>query len=118
MGRTSFDWRWLFLAVVVLLFFGGINLNLSPIVGVLVLGGCAWWMIQAGLRPWRGRLIQGGGRKETYWRGQRIVIEQPRRARWGNWRTPPAIALASSIFYLCLGATLGFAAVRLALQLV
>ena len=102
MIRTGFDWRWIVVIVVALLFFGQVNLSLSPIVGVALLGLGGYWALQAGLTPWRGRggsLL--GSTKVTYWRGQRIEMKQPRRSRFA---VPATTSLAVSVLYLVVGA--------------
>ncbi len=100
MIRTGFDWRWIVVIVIALIFFGQINLSLSPILGVILLGLGGYWGIQAGLSPWRGRGSMLGSTKVTYWRGQRIEMKQPRRSRLS---VPASTPLAVSIFYLAIG---------------
>lgn len=120
MGRTSFDWRWIVIIFVALIFFGQVNLRFSPAVGVVLLALGAYWAIQAGLSSWRqrgGPLL--GSSKVTYWRGQRIEIprnESPMRRL--RLRAPVGTSLLVSLFYLILGAGFVFAAVRSLLRLV
>lgn len=113
--RSTIDSRWLIAVAIVLLFFffDWRSLYLPPVLVVAVLGGCAWWMLQAGMGPWRGRAAWSG-KKETYWRGQRIAVKQPVRARW---QTPAPLPLGSSLFYFALSAVLALAAARLVLRL-
>lgn len=113
MGRTSFDWRWIIVIAVALVFFGLLQIRLAPELKAVLLGLTGWWVLQAGLEPWRGRKSRKGG-KEIYWRGQRMVIEQP---RGGRWRTPPTVPLVSSVFYLVLCAGIWLATVRIVLGL-
>jgi hypothetical protein len=119
-GRTSFDWRWIVIIFVALIFFGQVNLRFSPAVGVVLLALGAYWAIQAGLSSWRqrgGPLL--GSSKVTYWRGQRIEIprnESPMRRL--RLRAPVGTSLLVSLFYLILGAGFVFAAVRSLLRLV
>lgn len=95
--------------LVVVLFFGLIPLNLPPVLLLFVIAGVAWATLQAALQPWRGRRLLGGGGKETYWRGQRIVIDQPRR---NSRRLPPPPQLAISIFYFVLSVSLWIVVIR------
>ncbi len=118
MGRTSFDWRWIVLIFVALIFLGQVNLRFSPAVGVVLLALGAYWAIGAGLSAWRDRGSLLGSSKVTYWRGQRI--ELPRNsspARRLRLRAPAGTSLLISIFYLALGAGFVFAAVRSLLRL-
>ncbi len=101
MSRTGFDWRWIVVIVVALMFFGQLNLSLSPIMGVVLLGLGGYWALQAGLTPWRGRGPLLGNTKVSYWRGQRIEMKQPRRSRFA---VPAATPLAISVLYLALSA--------------
>lgn len=118
MGRTTFDWRWIVLIFVALIFLGQVNLRFSPIVGVVLLAVGAYWAIQAGLGSWRsgggGSVL--GSSKVTYWRGQRIELPS-RGSPVRRLRTPAGTTLLVSIFYLVLGAGFVFAAVRSLLQL-
>ncbi len=114
-GGTTFDWRWIVVIVVALVFFGQLSLAPSAGLGVVLLALGAYWAIQAGLEPWRGRGPTLGSRRVTYWRGQRIELGPARRTRL---RLPPATSLLVSVFYLILGAGLLFATLRLLLRLV
>ncbi len=113
-GRTQFDWRWLVLVLVVLLFFGQVSLSLSPLFAIVLLGLCAWWMFQAGIRPWRG-MRTFGSRHETYWRGQRVRLEQPRRSRFA---LPATLPLVSSICYFVMATFLAVAVIEAVVRLV
>lgn len=106
---TSVDWRSVVIVVVILAFFGLLRINPSREVGILILAGCGWWLLQAGLTPWRSYRPLTGAR-ETYWRGQRIVLEQPRRSRS---RTPAPLPLAISLAYFAMSAGAWLGAVRL-----
>lgn len=109
LGRMNFDWRWIVLVVLALMFFGQFSLRVSPVASglLLALGGC--WAIMVGLEPWRrGRGALLGNTKVTYWRGQRIEMRQPGRARL---RTPPTTSLIVSILYLVVGVGLVLGAV-------
>jgi hypothetical protein len=99
-GRTDFDWRWIVVIVVALMFFGQLSLSPSPILGVVLLGLGGYWALQAGLAPWRNRGSLLGNTKVTYWRGQRIEMKQPRRSRWTAPATTPLLV---SLVYLVLG---------------
>jgi hypothetical protein len=116
-GRTSFDWRWIVIIFIALLFFGQVNLRFSPMVGIVLLGLGGYWAIQAGLSSWRdqrGPIL--GSSKVTYWRGQRI--ELPRTGSpVRRLRTPVGTSLLVSVFYLVLGAGFVFAAVRSLLRM-
>lgn len=114
MGRTTFDWRWIILIVVALIFFGQVRIAPSAELGVVLLGLGAYWAVQAGLGPWRGRGSMLGSTKVTYWRGQRLEIPQSRRSRL---RTLSATSVAVSALYLSLGLGCLYAAVRLLILL-
>ena len=116
MGRTTVDWRWIVVIVIALLFFGQLRLAPSSELGVILLALGGYWAVQAGLQPWRERGSILGNRKVTYWRGQRIELEQPRRR--ARFRTPAATPLLVSLVYLVLGAGLWLGALRLLLRLV
>ena len=122
MGRTSFDWRWIVLIFVALIFLGQINLRFSPAFGVVLLALGAYWAINAGLSSWRERGGGGsllGNTKVTYWRGQRIELPRNQSpVRRLRLRTPVGTTLLVSVFYLVLGAGFVFAAVRSLLRLV
>ncbi len=114
-GSSTFDWRWIVVIVVVLVLLGQLRIAPSPALGVIVLAIGGFWVVQAGLEPWRGRRPVLGSAKVTYWRGQRIEMKQPARARF---RTPATTPLIVSIVYLIMGVGLWFAALRLLLRLV
>ncbi len=114
-GSTTFDWRWIVVILVVLVLLGQLRFAASPALGVIVLAIGGYWAVQAGLEPWRGRGPVLGSAKVTYWRGQRIEMKQPARARF---RTPATTPLIVSIVYLTMGLGLWFAALRLLLRLV
>ncbi|GAC1650959.1 MAG: hypothetical protein NVS4B8_25580 [Herpetosiphon sp.] len=105
---NRFDWRWLVLVVVVLMFFGLINVSLTPIFSVVVLGLCALWMFEAGRRPWMGRRSAFGGRV-TYWRGQPVQMRPPARR---GFSLPPMVPLVGSVLYFAVCALLVFAVVQ------
>ena len=111
---TTFDWRWIVVIVVALIFFGQLSLTPSAGLVVIILAIGTYWAIMAGLEPWRGRGPVLGNRRVTYWRGQRIELGPPRRSRL---RVPPVTALLVSLFYLFLGAGLLFATLRVLLRL-
>ena len=113
MGRTTFDWRWIVVIVVALIFFGQLRLAPSPELGIILLALGGYWAILAGLGPWRNRGSLLGSTKVTYWRGQRIELRQPRRVQW---RTITGMPLLVSLVYLILGAGLWWGALRLLLR--
>ncbi len=115
MGRTTVDWRWVVVLIIALIFFGQLRLAPSSELGVILLGLGGYWAIQAGLVPWREQGSILSRRKVTYWRGQRIELEQPRRARF---RTPAATPLLVSLLYFVMGAGLWLGALRLLLRLI
>lgn len=121
MGRTSFDWRWVVIIFIALMFLGVVRLSIPPVVGVLLLALGGYWAIQAGLSSWRERGGGGpllGNTKVTYWRGQRIELPRNQSpARRLRLRTPAGTGLLVSVFYLVLGAGFVFAAVRGLLRL-
>lgn len=113
MGGTSFDWRWIVLILVALIFFGQISFAPSAGLSVIILALGAYWALRAGFEPWRGRDAILGSRRVTYWRGQRIELRPARRARV---RLAP-MPLLVSVLYLLISAGLVLAALRLALRL-
>ncbi len=115
MGGSNFDWRWIVLILIALVFFGQVSLVPSPYVGVILLALGGYWAVQAGLGPWRGRNAILGSKRVTYWRGQRIELGPPSRSRV---RLPATTPLLVSVIYLALGAGLIFAALSLLLRLV
>lgn len=114
MRGTTFDWRWVVVILIVLIFFGQVSLRPSLGVGAVLLALGGYWAVQAGLEPWRGRNTLLGSKRYTYWRGQRIELGPARRTRVN---LPPTTSLIVSVLYLLLGAGLIFAALRLVLRL-
>lgn len=115
MSRTDFDWRWIVVIVVALMFFGQLRLSPSPILGVVLLGLGGYWALSAGLAPWRGRGSLLGNTKVTYWRGQRIELKQPHRSRLA---APAMTPLLVSLLYLALGVVFWIGAVMLVFGIV
>lgn len=114
MSRTTFDWRWIIVIIVALVFFGQVRLAPSSEFGVLLLALGGYWAFQAALTPWRERGSLLGSTKVTYWRGQRIELPVGgSRGRRTRFRTPDATALVVSIVYMVLGAGCVYAALRL-----
>ncbi len=114
-SRTTFDWRWIVVIFIALLFFGQIRIAPSPLLSMVLLALGGYWAVQAGIEPWRGRRSLLGSSKVTYWRGQRIETRTPVRARF---RTPPTTPLIVSIIYLLMGLGLWFSALLVLLRLV
>ena len=115
MGRTSFDWRWIILIVIALMFFGQLRLAPSSELGIVLLGLGGYWAIQAGLGAWRSGGATLGSTKVTYWRGQRLEIPQTRRQRF---RTPAATPLLVALVYMAMGVGLLLGALRLLFRLI
>ena len=115
MGQTTVDWRWIVVIVVALFFFGQLRLGSSSELGMVLLALGGYWAVLAGLRPWREQGSILGNRKVTYWRGQRIELERPRRSRF---RTPVTTSLLVSFVYLAMGAGLWLGALRILLRLI
>ncbi len=115
LGRTTFDWRWIILLVIALMFFGQLRLAPSSGLGIVLLAAGGYWAIQAGLDAWRSGGATLGSTKVTYWRGQRLEIPQRRGPRF---RTPAATPMIVSAVYLTMGAGLLLGAIRLLLRLV
>ena len=115
MGRTTFDWRWIILLLIALMFFGQLRLAPSSGLGVVLLAAGGYWAIQAGLGAWRSGGATLGSTKVTYWRGQRLEIPQTRRQRF---RTPAATPLIIAFVYVAMGVGLLLGALRLLLRLV
>ncbi len=109
MRNLPFDSRWLILIFLALLLF-----NPGRLTGVVLLAVGAGWAIQAGLASLRISAPQLGGTKVTYWRGQRI---ETRQAPSQRVRSVPVTQLAIGVFYVVLGAGLGYAALVLFLRL-
>ncbi len=109
MKNLPFDSRWLILILVLLFVF-----NARGVGGVVVLAVGAGWAIQAGLASLRISSPQLSGTKVTYWRGQRI---ETRQAPSQRVRSVPVTQLAIGVFYVALGAGLGYVALVLFLRL-
>lgn len=116
MGQ-NFDWRWIVVLFIALVFFGQLRLAPSTGLGVVLLALGGYWAVQAGLEPWRGgRGSLLGSKKVTYWRGQRIELGPTRRS--SRVRLPATTSLLVSILYIGMGAGLWFAALRSLLRMV
>ena len=102
MNTISFDRRWIFVLLLVL-----VLLNPGGLIGVVVLAIGAGWAIQAGLAPWRMGMGRISSTKVTYWRGQRIETRQPPSQRL---RMLPFTQLLVALFYLLLGIGMAYAA--------
>ncbi len=100
----NIDPRWIFLIFILLLFvFRG-----NPLVDVVTLAVGAGWAFQAGLAPWRSNTGSLRGSRVTYWRGQRIEIQQP---AWERVRSVSPLQVVVSFVYLLLGLGSAYAAV-------
>ncbi len=108
MRNLPFDSRWLILILVRLFV-----LTARGLAGVVLLAVGAGWAIQAGLASLRISSPQLGGSKVTYWRGQRI---ETRQAPSQRVRSVPVTQLAIGVFYVVLGAGMGYAAIVLFLR--
>jgi hypothetical protein len=116
LGRTNFDWRWIVVIILALVFFGQISFAPSAGVSIVLLALGGYWALQAGLAPWRGRdALLGGGPKVTYWRGQRIELPRAQRSRF---RAPAMTSLLVSIVYLVMSIGCWLGVVRLVVLLV
>lgn len=102
------DWRWGTLAavVVVILFWRYLP---WPVL-LLGLAGGGGYLIYTGWHIWQGG-EPGGSKRVTYWRGQRIELDQPQRVRMPSLRT-----LAPAVFYLVIGGALLLGAGALLVQ--
>lgn len=94
----NFDWRWIgVIAIIVLL--TQIRF-LPPYVSALLLAGGGGYFISIGAKAWlRGG---GGGKKVTYWRGQRTETAPERR----SFTIPHGRTLWQSVVYLLIGGVL------------
>jgi hypothetical protein len=66
----AFDWRWIAVLLLGLVF----ARRYSPILTIVLLLAGAYLAIRAGIAAWRGGSWAASGRRETYWRGQRIDL--------------------------------------------
>jgi hypothetical protein len=76
MRNLPFDWRWIVLIATVLLLVYARSLP-WPIVA-LGLGGGGGYLLQMGWRIWTRSSNVSGGRRVTYWRGERIEMKPER----------------------------------------
>lgn len=111
MRNLPFDSRWLVL-ILLLLFVLNAG-NGRSLTGVVLLAVGAGWAIQAAWASLRISAPQLSGTKVTYWRGQRI---ETRLAPTQRVRSVPFTQLAIGIFYLLIGAGMGYTAVVLFLR--
>lgn len=111
MRTSSIDWR--VIASVIFIFL--LLFSRSPQTDLVLLAIGGGWFIQSGLAPFRGRGNLLGSTKVTYWRGERIVTRVPPRARL---RSVNPIQIGVAVFYLTLGLSMVYAALRLFLAIV
>lgn len=100
----NFDWRWVgAIAVIVLL--TQIRF-LPPYVTALVLALGGGYFVSIGWNAWRRGGGSAGGRRVTYWRGQRIESPPPRR----GFAMPRGNDLGQAVVFLLIGGVLVLAA--------
>lgn len=101
MRGSNFDWRWIILIVIVAVIANGTRLP-WPVL-VLALAGGGGYLLYLGWRVWGGGTP--GGKRVTYWRGQRIETGP---SRGGG--LPPLRAITPALPYLIIGGALVLAA--------
>ncbi len=99
MGQTRFDWRWIAAIILIAILVAGTRVP-WPIF-MLALGVGGGYLIYLGWKAWTGAAPGGGGKRVTYWRGQRIELEPERGSGM-----PPLKAIAPALLYLLLGGAL------------
>jgi hypothetical protein len=109
-NTPNFDPRWIFVIFIVLL----LVLRGNPYIDIVILLVGAGWALQAGLVPWRGTTSPIGRSKVTYWRGQRIEIQQP---AWERVRSISLLQVLVSVIYLAVGLIAAYAAILSFLRL-
>lgn len=107
MNTTNFDWRTIAIVLLVLFFIVSPLIRLisallfTPPINVIAAAAGGFWLIKAGLAPWRGGRSPISTQKVTYWRGQRIVSKQSPARRV---RSAGNVQFIGSAWYLALGA--------------
>ena len=103
---NNFDWRWIgAIAVIVLL----TQIRFMPwyvMAGVLAAGG--GYFVSIGWKAWT-RGGGGGGKRVTYWRGQRIEVAPQKR----GFTTPRGRDLGQSLIFLVIGGVMVLAALSM-----
>lgn len=110
MPKLRFDWSWVaVVAVLVVLANAG---RLPWPATALVAGAAGTWLLMQGWRVWQRAGGPPARGRVTYWRGQRIELDPPRRG--------PALPRLSDIgpaaIYLLLGGVFVLAALAIALR--
>jgi hypothetical protein len=105
-----FDWRLVgVIAIIVVLASSG---RLPWPIVTLALALAGGYMLRYGWRVWGGGASFSGGRRVTYWRGQRIEIDQARRGS----SLPSLRSAGPAAVYLVLGAVFVMAAASIMLD--
>jgi hypothetical protein len=108
--RFRFDWRWIALIVFVALLANSRRLPTELImVALLVAGG---YLLKIGWDIWSRAGAPLSRSRVTYWRGQRIELEPPRRSR----SLPSFSNIGPAAIYLLLGGILVLAGISLILR--
>lgn len=102
MGVQKIDLRWVFVIVLVvlLLFLDELRIPWQLAAAVGLAAGA--YLLNIGWQRFRESGGMTARPRVTYWRGERIVLDQPRRRQV---RVPPWPTLTSAILYLLLGVT-------------
>lgn len=101
---NTFDWRWIgAIAVIVLL----TQIRyMPPYVTAIVLAGGGAYFLSIGWKAWTRGGGASGGRRVTYWRGQRIETPPARR----NFSAPRGRDLGQALIFLAIGGVMVLAA--------
>ena len=75
----------------------------------------AGWFINSGVSTLRSSGNVLGNSKVTYWRGERVVVRQPARARF---RAVSATQTLVALLYIAMGAGMAYAALRVFMLIV
>lgn len=112
MGQLHFDWRWIAVIAVLVVLVSYRQIP-WPVIA-LVLGGGGIYLLRTGWQTWTRYGGRPGGRRVTYWRGQRIELEREARGpRLPRWRD-----IGPAIIPLLLGGVMLLGAITLVLDAV
>lgn len=105
----QFDWRWIGLVVVIAIIAGSAQLP-WPVVALALAGG-GGYLVYAGWQKWQRSAGGGGGKRVTYWRGERIELPSS-----GGRNLPATRGIIPALPYFLIGGALVLAAVGIVVQ--
>ncbi|NJK79675.1 MAG: hypothetical protein HC876_09335 [Chloroflexaceae bacterium] len=111
MNNIQFSWRWIGLIVIAAILAGAQSLP-WPIVAVTLAAG-GGYLLYYGWQKWTGGApVGGGGKRVTYWRGQKIELPAERRSS----NLPSVRSIGPSVIYFLIGGALVLGALGIVLQ--